>query len=128
MDGAWRRRTFYQDISGNLTMAATDSSTTLVTVKNTSHTLFIQRVVVYITTDAAQSWAFVDSNGTPLADCKVTTSPGVDTRWDFDFGDDGIPCTSGKNFVLTASGAGLAGRIVWYGYAKLNNATAVASI
>jgi hypothetical protein len=107
------------DISGSLTAVAATDDQTLVTVRNTSTTIYIQRVVVYITTDAAQSWAFTDSNGTPVPVCKVTTSPGVDTRWDFDFGPKGMPLTQGKNFLLNMSAAGLAGTVNWYGYSRL---------
>jgi hypothetical protein len=107
------------DISGSLTAVAATDDQTLVTARNASTTIFIQRVIVYITTDAAQSWAFTDSNGTPVPVCKVTTSPGVDTRWDFDFGPRGMPLTVGKNFLLNMSAAGLAGTVNWYGYSKL---------
>ena len=122
-----RLRTFYKDISGSLRATATTDDTTLVTVKNTSSTIYIQRVIVYITTDAAQSWNFTDSADTPLSICKVTTSPGVDTRWDFDFGATGVPLTEGKNFLLNVSAVGLAGHIEWEGYEKLTAAVAAGS-
>lgn len=124
MDGnraAAALRRIYTDISGTLTATTSTDDTTLVAAK-ASHTVWIQRVIVYITTDAAQSWAFEDSNGSAKAVCKVTTSPGVDTRWDFDFGDAGVPLTEGKGFVLNVSGTGLAGHIEWYGYRKLTAA------
>lgn len=120
-------RRFYQDVSGHLLMAAADGDTTLVTVKNSNYTLYIQRIVVYITTDAAQSWAFEDNNGTPKKIFEVTTSPGDETRWEFWAGDKGVPLTAGKNFVLNASAAGLAGSIEWEGYQVLNNGTAASS-
>lgn len=121
-------REFYQDISGTVTMAASDTTKTLVTVKNANYQLHIQRIIVYINTDAAQSWTFQDSNGTPLKLCAVTTSPGADTRWDFDFGDAGYPLTLGKNLTLTTSAAGLAGDVRWYGFQKLQvGATDVAN-
>ena len=100
----------YQDISGNLTVAAATGDTTLVTVKDIYHTLYIQRIVVYVTTDAAQSASFVDSNGTPKKIFEVTTSPGDETRWEFFAGEQGVPLTEGKNFVLDVSTAGLADR------------------
>lgn len=117
-DAYLRKREIHQDVSGNLVATATTDDTTLVTVK-ARHTIFIQRLIVYITTDAAQSWAFGDSNGTPLVGARVSTSPGVDTRWDFDFGATGMPLTEGKNFVLDVSAIGLAGNIEWEGYQKL---------
>lgn len=115
--GAEYRRQ-HQSISGNLVVAAADGDATLVTCKGAAYTIWIQKIIAYITTDAAQSWAFTDSNGTPKAIAKVTTSPGVDTRWEFDFGDVGVPCTEGKNFLLDVSAAGLAGHIEWLGYQR----------
>lgn len=122
-----RLRSFYQDISGSLRATTTTDDTPLVVVRNANSTIYIQRVIAYITTDAAQSWTFQDSANTPLVVCTVTTSPGVDTRWDFDFGPNGVPLTEGKNFVLNVSAIGLAGHIEWNGYQKLTSAVAAGS-
>lgn len=116
-----------QDISGHLAATTTTDDTTLVTVRNANSTIYIQRVIVYITTDAAQSWAFEDSNSSAKAVCKVTTSPGVDTRWDFYFGPRGLPLTEAKNFVLNVSAVGLAGTIEWYGYQRITTPMAAGS-
>jgi hypothetical protein len=121
-------RRFYQDISGELAVAAGTGDTTLVTVKDIYHTIYIQRIVVYVTTDAAQSASFEDSNGTAKKIAEVTTSPGDETRWDFWYGDRGVPLTEGKNFVLNVSAAGLAGQITWEGYSKLTAITAVENL
>lgn len=112
----------YQDISGQLTITAATGDTTLVTVKDIYHTLFIQRIVIYFTTDAAQSAAFEDSNGFKIF--EATTSPGDETRWESFYGERGVALTEGKNFVLNVSAAGLAGTIVWEGYQKLTAVTA----
>lgn len=117
-------RRWNQDVSGHITIAATDDDQTLVTVRNANSTIYVQTVIAYITTDAAQSWSFEDSNGTAKKACKVTTSPGVDTRWQFDFGPRGLPLTEGKNFLLNVSAVGLAGTIEWYGYSRLTSAVA----
>ena len=111
----WRR--WYEDISGELTVAVGTGDTTLVTVK-ASHTIFIQRIIFFVTTDAAQSMSFEDSAGTPVQVAEIPASPGDNTRWDFDFGDEGLPLTEAKNFVMNVSAAGLAGRLKWYGYQK----------
>ena len=118
-------RSFYQDISGSTTLAAAGGDATLVTVKDIYHTLYIQRIVVWISTDAAQSMSFEDSNGTPKQIAEVTTSPGDSTRWEFHFGEQGVPLTEGKDFVMNVSAAGLAGNITWEGYSKLTAVTAV---
>lgn len=120
-------RRFYQDASTELTMATTDGDTVLITARNSSHTIYVQRIIVWITTDAAQSWSFEDTAGTPLQIAEVTTSPGDSTRWDFDYGDEGTPLTEGKNLNLNVSAAGLAGRVKVYAYQKLTAAVAAAS-
>ena len=120
-------RRFFQDVSGQLVFTASTDDTTLVTVKSTGHTLFIQRIIVYITTDAAQSMVFEDSNSGPRKVAEVPASPGDETRWDFDFGDRGFGLTEGKNFVMNVSAAGLAGHLEWYGYQKLTGVVAASS-
>jgi hypothetical protein len=116
-------RSWYQDISGHLAVLAATDDTTLFTAK-ANHTLFIQRIIFFVTTSAAQSMSFEDSNGTPKQIANIPATPADDTRWDFDFGDIGVPLTEGKNFVMNVSAAGLAGQLEWYGYQKL---TAVAA-
>ena len=111
-------RRFYQDASTEAVIATTDGDTVLITAK-TNHTIFVQRIIVWITTDAAQSWSFEDTATTPLQIAEVTTSPGDSTRWDFDYGDEGTPLTEAKNLNLNVSAAGLAGRIKVYAYQKL---------
>lgn len=110
-------RQIYKDISSSVAIGAADGDTTLV-VGVANHTIFIQSIIVWISTDAAQSWSFEDSNGTPLQIFEVTTSPGDSTRWGGHllFGEKGVALTEGKNFVLNVSAAGLAGVIVWEGY------------
>lgn len=121
-------RRFYQDISGSLAVTASTDDTTLVTVRNANHTIYIQRIIAYITTDAAQSWSFEDSNTSAKKIAEVTTSPGDESRWDFDFGDVGVPLTEGKNFLLNVSATGLAGHIEWEGYSKLTAVVAATSV
>ena len=118
-------RAFYQDVSGDTTLAAAGGDATLVTAKDAYHTIYIQRIVVYIVTDAAQSMAFEDSNGTPKKIFEVTSSPGDETRWEAVFGEKGVPLTEGKNFLLNVSAAGLAANITWEGYSKLTAVTGV---
>lgn len=109
-------RATYTDISGQLTFTAATDDTTLKTVRNSKWTIFIQRIRVYITTNAAQSLSFEDSSGVKIA--EVTSSPGDETEWIFEFGDRGIGLTEGANFVAAVSAVGLAGNIVWEGYQR----------
>lgn len=123
-DYLWYRKV-NRDVSTELTMAAATGDTVLITATSASHTIFVQRIIAYITTDAAQSWSFEDTAGTPVQVAVVTTSPGDDTRWDFDFGEEGLPLTEGTNLNLNVSAAGLAGRIKVYAYQRITSAMAV---
>lgn len=127
MSEAYRRyRTFYQDVSTNLDFAATQTSTTLITVRNSKSTIFVQNIIVYISTDAAQSLTFEDSTtGKDVA--VVTASPGANTRWEFDFGPRGKPLNEGESLKATFSAAGLAGHLEVQAYEKLTSPIAVAS-
>ena len=116
-------RSFYQDISGSHVLAAAAGDATLVTVRDVYHTLFIQRIVVWVFTDAAQSLSFEDSNSSAKQIAEVTTSPGDSTRWEFHFGEKGVPLTEGKNFLLNVSAAGIGANIEWEGYSRLTAVT-----
>jgi hypothetical protein len=115
------QRRWYKDVSVRQSFTASDTTATLITGR-ALHTIFVQRIIVWIITDAAQSWTFEDSNSSAKQIAKVTTSPGAATRWDFDFGDDGEPLTEAKNLVLTMSAAGLAGNVIVVAYEKPTSA------
>lgn len=102
-----RRRIIYRDVSLTQAFAATDGNLTLITGR-ANHTLYIQRVIITIKTSAAQVITFEDNNSSAVYVCKIPASPGADTRWDFDFGPEGVALTSGKNFMqdMTAGNAG----------------------
>lgn len=123
-DSYRRQVSYYQDISGSLTVTTAATSSTLVTARNTSQTIFIQKIHVEVTTSAAQTWSFTDSAGTPV-NIVPSVSTAAIAHFDFDFGPLGVPCTAGKNFLLTISSAGAAGQITWEGYQKLSGTTAV---
>lgn len=126
MDAYAKRRSQYSDISGALAVLAATDDSTLVTGK-TAHTIFVQRIWFYVTTDAAQSMSIEDSNGTPKKIWNVPASPGVGTPWSMDFGPDGVGITEAKNLVANFSAAGLAGNLHWQGYMKPTSNIAVAS-
>jgi hypothetical protein len=126
MDSYERKRKDHTDISGTLTRTAAQGDATLVTVRSLKHTIYIQRIIVWISTDAAQSWSFED-DGVPLQIAEIPASPGDSTRWDFDFGAEGMPLAEGKDFELNVSAAGLAGNIRWEGFMKLSSTIAHSS-
>lgn len=111
-------REVYPAADGNLHFAAAQTTATIETVKSASHQIFVKRITVWIKTDAAQSITFQDDNASPVIVCKVPASPGVDTRWDFDFAGTGVPLTLGKSLTATFSAAGLAGHMQWEGFQK----------
>lgn len=101
----------------SLVIATADTGTkTLVTSRGAAYTIYVQRIIVTISTDAAQSITFQDSAGSPLFVEKVSSSPGVNTRWEFYFGVKGQPLTLGANLVAVLSGAGLGANINWNCY------------
>lgn len=126
MDDYGQYRTFFQDVSTSVTIAAATGDTTLISVRNAAHQIFVQRIIAFITTDAAQSWSFEDDAGAPVQIAEIPASPGDSTRWDFDFGPEGAPLTAGKDLELNMSAAGLAGHIEVYAYQRLTPNTAVA--
>ncbi|MGE3341488.1 MAG: hypothetical protein AB7J46_06365 [Candidatus Altimarinota bacterium] len=93
-------------------------TTELVAARSASWTIYVQRIIVWIKTDAAQSLTFQDDAGTPVVIAKVPASPGADTRRDFDFGPRGVALTEGKNLDAAFSAAGLAGHLEVIGYHK----------
>jgi hypothetical protein len=120
MSDARHYRATFQDVSGTQIVLAATGDTTLVTGK-TDYAIYIQRIVVWIETDAAQSMAFNDSATTPIQIAKVTTSPGASTRWEFAYGDVGVKLTEAKDLIMNVSAAGLVGVVFWEGYLKQND-------
>jgi hypothetical protein len=122
-----RKRSFYQDVSGTQKVVAATDDTTLVTARNTSNTLYLQKLHVEVTAGSmGVTWTFKDSAGTP-----VLLVPSLDAsaivHYDFDFGPEGIPLTEGKNFLLDVSAAGATGWISWEMYQRLTSVVAAAS-
>jgi hypothetical protein len=114
--GAADLRALYENISGHLQVAAATDDTDLVAAK-TGHTIFIQKIVFNVTTDAAVSMSFVSkTSGKEIA--TVPASAGDNTEHVFDFGERGVPLTEGEAFQMAVSAAGYAGPLMWEGYRK----------
>ena len=113
-------------------LAATDDST-LITVRSANHQLFIQKIVVSVTTYSAKTWLFKDTASTavPIAFLSIPAgavalgSESGTMVWDF--GPTGVALTVGKNLVLDVSAAGAAAFIHVEAYEKLGAAVAMAS-
>lgn len=109
--------TRFQDIGGTLTLGAADADQVLASVPNAAYSIFIQKLRVNITTDAAQSASFEDTASTPLKIANIVASPGLGFQ-SWDYGPQGIQLSEGKNFNLNVSAAGLAMRVEWEGYMR----------
>lgn len=116
---AWNR-----DLTKAGTFAAADTAVAdACAVPSAKHTIYVQKIVFDVTTSAAQSMTFQDDASTPVVIATIPSSPGVGPQV-FDFGDAGIPLTTGKNLDVATSGAGLAGRYTIHAYAQINPGTA----
>lgn len=111
-----RNRRIYKDVSSTTNFAASDGNTTLIAGK-TNYTIYVQRLITMIKTSAAQAITFEDSANTPVYVAKIASSPGVDTRFDFDFGPEGKALTSAKNLMMDMT-AGNAGHVEVLAYMK----------
>ena len=112
---------FARSARGNLNFTTAQTTATIETIKATDYQMFIQKIVVWIITDAAQSITFQDDNDTPKVIYKVPASPGANSKWEIDFGPEGVPLTLGKSLTATFSAAGLSSHMTWSGY-QTNNA------
>jgi hypothetical protein len=118
-DGYRFIRDFYRDVGRSLRfLAAYTGTAPYLTCPGAKYTIFIQKIILLVTTDAAQSLTFRDTATTPVVIAVVPASPGVGVIT-FDFGDDGIPLTEGKNFDIVPSAAGLAGWVNVEAYARI---------
>jgi hypothetical protein len=107
-----------------MVVAATDD-TTLITPKTTSHQIWVQKIVVDITTYSAKTWNFEDSTGTPVPIWHISIPggavalPSESNSMVADFGPEGIALPIGKNLVLNVSAAGAAGAVKVMAYERL---------
>jgi hypothetical protein len=111
----------YHDASVVVPVATTDSGTLQdkIAVKSTRHSIFVQRVILSVTTDAAQSLTFQDDANTPVVFAKSPASPGLGVEVVADFGPKGFQLTEGKNLDIVISGAGLGAQVSIEAYQKV---------
>lgn len=114
-DYKWYQR-HYQKAIGNLQIAATDTGTkVLIAAALANFTLYVQKIIVSVFTDAAQTLTFQDSNGTPVKIGATKASPG-NGALTIDFGPEGVPLTVATELDAVISAAGLACQIHAEGY------------
>ena len=118
----------YTDKSTDLNVTTSTDDTTIITVKSASHQLFIQKITVNISTYAAKTWQFEDSNSSavPVANLSIPAAavalPSETGTIVFDFGPKGFALTVGKNFLLNVSATGAAAQVHVEAYEKLGAA------
>lgn len=124
------------EVNYDLAAATAGPVENLVAPKNANYQVFIQHIIVSVTTYAAKTMTFQDDAGTPVPIAffsvpAAAPTGGGNQEYRVDFLGDGTPLTAGKNLDLVLSGAGVAGRIHISGYQKLVgpiNANAGASL
>ncbi|HDZ44847.1 hypothetical protein LCGC14_0520960 [marine sediment metagenome] len=109
-------RKVFRDLSKSVVITASDTTLDAFLAKRASQTIWVQRIVVYITTSAAQIMSFQDDASTPIVIAVLDVSPAVRSRWDFDFGDRGMALTENKDLDINLDGAGLAANVQVYAY------------
>ena len=101
--------------------AAAAGPVELKAVRSTSHRLYIQHIIVSVTTYSAATMTFRDDAGTPvpIGFFSIPASAptgGGNQEYRIDFEQGGTPLTTGTNLDLVLSAAGIAGRIHIQGY------------
>ena len=122
--------TYYQKIYGalhadyDLLAAEAGPVGNILVPKSANHQIFIQHIVVSVTTYSAKTITFQDDAGTPVPIAHFSIPAAAPTgggnqEYRIDFTGDGSPLTLGKNLDIVLSGAGVAGRIHVESYQKL---------
>lgn len=96
----------------------------LIAAGRSTDTLYVQRIVVSITTSAAKTLTFQDSSGSPVAIAAVPSGQAVGAVV-FDFGPEGFPLPVGTGLDLANSGAGVGAALVAQGYRRTAPGTAL---
>lgn len=114
----------YQDVSAQAQTVAADSGVKALVAGITGWQIFIQRILVNVTTSAAQTVTFRAATTETIVLGAVPSAPGVGVR-EFDFGEKGWALPVGEGLEQSLSAAGLAFAVVVQAYAKLPADTAV---
>lgn len=119
MDQERTNLVFHEDVSlSYVILAATDYSTAQAKIAaKANFTIYVQKIAVMVTTDAAQSQTFQDSAGSPVIAAVVKASPGIGPVI-FDFGPNGFQLTEGKSLDHKMSAAGMAASVTITAYRK----------
>lgn len=122
-----RLREQFKDLTKHGVVAAADTSLLSWITGQAKYTVYVQEVLIDVTTDAARTVTIRDTNSSPKVIGSLPASPGVGPQR-FDFGDDGVPLTEGKDLSIVLSAAGLAFNISVYAYLKPTSTRSVSEI
>lgn len=117
---------FYKNRTTDVTIAAaTQNYADVIAPKSSNHQVFVQKIILSITTHAAQTMTFDDDGSGPAiaAHTDAAAAAGVPSEVVWDFGPEGRPITG--NLDITQSGAGIAGVVHIEAYEKLVTPMAV---
>lgn len=119
-------RCLHQDKSLRYQLGAADTGTVeLMEAKNSKWQIYIQRIMLAVTTDSAQTLTFQDDSATVVVG-KSPASPGLGIEIVGDYGPEGRALTAGDGLDMVISGAGLAGQVVVEAYQRPVNAITAA--
>lgn len=112
-------RKYHRDLSKALQFATTyNGSDPFITVPGAKYVIYIQKILVNITTSAARTLTVQDDGSSPRVFATVPSAPGVGIL-EFDFGAEGMAAQVGENIDIAVSGTGLAGWIEISAYARI---------
>lgn len=123
LESAGFRRNYTDECKGATFAAANDFSTLgadFIAVKSANHRIYVQKIVVNVSTVAAQTITFKDDAGTPVVIAELPASAAKGAQVLLDAPGEGVPLTLGKNLDVTASAAGVAGSLYVEAYQKLD--------
>ena len=125
-DYLWYQKT-YGRLSADATITATaQAATAALTVRNSSYQIYVQKILLSITTHANAKVALTvqSSNGTPVvifSRTDLTAAAGVPDVIECDFGPVGIAIAAGESvdWLWSTGGSGPTGRAHIEGYQRL---------
>lgn len=121
-------RSLFQAKIGDHLVAVSDSADVTLLIGRAKHSIFVQLIVVDVTTSDLVKWTFQDEAPTPLIVGSLGPGPGVGQFVVVDYGPQGRPITEGKNLVLTFTGDGMAGNVHVDAYLKQTSAMSAAEL
>ena len=115
-------RTVYEDCSYDAYILAATTTISGAIAAKTGYTIFIQSIVVNVTTTFNSATVFQDDAGTPVVIHRIAASPplgpiGVSNS--VDFGPEGKRLTESKGLDITIGGAGLVASVKISAYRRL---------